>query len=121
MYVPAMAPPGFFGAEEEPETKPASTSDHCARSGRSSGFSSTTGGRKPRAIDAVMEEMMDKQQRREEARREGRELAEDKGPNPHASELATSDKTTTNVFVGNLIDRSGGGRVDGIRAVRTDR
>ena len=102
VYVPAMAPPGFFGAEEEPETKPASTSDHYARSGRSSGFSSTTGGRKPRAIDAVMEEMMDKQQRREEARREGRELAEDKGPNPHPSELATSDKTTTNVFVGNL-------------------
>ena len=79
VYVPTLAPPGFFGAEDEPEAKPAPTSDHNARSSQPSGFGSAPGpsggGRKPRAIDAVMEEMMEKQQRREDARREGRELS----------------------------------------------
>jgi U2-associated protein SR140 len=106
VYVPTLAPPGFFGAEDEPEAKPAPTSDHNARSSQPSGFGSAPGpsggGRKPRAIDAVMEEMMEKQQRREDARREGRELVEDQGRGAHPSDLASNDKTTTNVFVGNL-------------------
>ena len=51
-----MAPPGFFGAEEEPETKPASTSDRYAFGPILEPQHDRR--QEARAIDAVMEEMM---------------------------------------------------------------
>ena len=97
-YVPPIAPPGVTEASEA-TARTSETPSTSARIGSGSMKPSGSGsGAKPRAIDALLGEMIAKQQERERARRDGRDI--------DASDLGRSrgdaDGTTTNLFVGNL-------------------
>ena len=97
-YVPPLAPPAVAEASEATARtrETASTSTPMG-----SGSMTPSGGgkaAKPRAIDALMGEMIAKQQERERARREGHDV--DAGD--HGRARGDGDGTSTNLFVGNL-------------------
>jgi U2-associated protein SR140 len=97
-YVPPNAPPAVAEASEAiaRTLETASTSTPMGTGSMKPSGGGKAG--KPRAIDALMGEMIAKQQERERARREGHDV--DAGD--HRRARGDGDDTSTNLFVGNL-------------------
>ena len=97
-YVPSIAPPAVAEASEATVRTRETASTSTPMGSESMTPSGGGNAAKPRAIDALMGEMIAKQQERERAQREGREV--DTGDLGRARR--DGDGTSTNLFVGNL-------------------
>ena len=95
--------PAFPASEmDEPEAEVGAGEVRSTEAGEGTTPAPGTSGKgsKPRAIDALMGEMMAKQRERELARLEGREV--DPPPGGRRGSRGNDEKNSTNLFVGNL-------------------
>lgn len=107
-YVPSFVPHGMTSNESKSKGPSAADDGRIPVRSRPTGFSdapppTTTGrggGSKPRAIDLVMEEMVAKQQERDKAKREGRDV--DFGERRRGPSKEDRDPYSTNLYLGNL-------------------